>query len=50
MIALFFKVLLIICCFCMLTLKREYKPAVFLFGYAVLSEISLPLPMGQLTG
>lgn len=47
MIALFFKVLLIICCFCMLTLKREYKPAVFLFGYAVLSEISLPLPMGN---
>lgn len=31
----------------MLTLKREYKPAVFIFGYAVLSEVSLPLPMGN---
>ena len=31
----------------MLTLRRELKPAVFLFAYAVLSEISLPLPMGN---
>lgn len=47
MISALFKAILILCCLCMLTLKREYKPAVFIFGYAVLSEVSLPLPMGN---
>ena len=47
MIALFFKALLILCCLCMLVLKREYKPAVFIFGYTVLSAVSLPVPMGN---
>ena len=47
MIATLFKVILILCCLLMLTLKRKYKPAVFIFGYAVLSEVSLPLPMGN---
>ena len=47
MVATLFKAILIICCLCMLLLKREYKPAVFLFGYAILSEVSLPLPMGN---
>ena len=47
MIATLFKAILILCCLLMLTLKREYKPAVFIFGYAVLSEVSLPLPMGN---
>lgn len=47
MIAALFKAILILCCLCMLILKREYKPAVFIFGYAVLSEVSLPLPMGN---
>ena len=47
MIAALFKAILILCCLLMLTLKREYKPAVFIFGYAVLSEVSLPLPMGN---
>ena len=47
MIAALFKAILILCCLLMLTLKREYKPAVFLFGYAILSEISLPLPFGN---
>lgn len=31
----------------MLVLKREYKPAVFIFGYTVLSAVSLPVPMGN---
>ena len=35
MVAALFKAILIICCLLMLTLKREYKPAVFIFGYAV---------------
>lgn len=47
MVAALFKAILILCCLCMLVLKREYKPAVFIFGYAVLSEVSLPLPMGN---
>ena len=47
MVATLFRAILIICCLLMLTLKRKYKPAVFLFGYAVLSEVSLPLPMGN---
>ena len=47
MIAFFFKALLIFCCLCMLVLKREYKPAVFIFGYTVLSAVSLPVPMGN---
>lgn len=47
MIAFLFKALLILCCLCMLVLKREYKPAVFIFGYTVLSAVSLPVPMGN---
>ena len=47
MVATLFRAILIICCLLMLTLKRKYKPAVFIFGYAVLSEVSLPLPMGN---
>ena len=47
MIAFLFKALLIFCCLCMLVLKREYKPAVFIFGYTVLSAVSLPVPMGN---
>ncbi len=47
MIAILFQLLLIICCLCMLTLKRELKPAIFLFAYAVLSEVSVPLPFGN---
>lgn len=47
MVAALFKAILILCCLLMLTLKRKYKPAVFMFGYAVLSEVSLPLPMGN---
>lgn len=47
MVATLFKAILILCCLCMLVLKREYKPAVFLFGYAILSEVSLPLRMGN---
>lgn len=47
MVAIIFRAILILCCLCMLVLKREYKPAVFLFGYAILSEVSLPLRMGN---
>ena len=47
MISILFKALLILCCLCMLVLKREYKPAVFIFGYTVLSAVSLPVPMGN---
>ena len=47
MISALFKCLLILCCLSMLVLKREYKPAVFVFSYAVLSEVSLPLPFGN---
>ena len=46
MVATLFKAILILCCLCMLVLKREYKPAVFLFGYAILSEVALPLRIG----
>lgn len=47
MVAALFKFLLILSCLSMFVLKRRYKPAVFIFGYTLLSEVSLPLPMGN---
>lgn len=47
MVAALFKFILILCCLSMFVLKRKYKPAVFIFSYAILSEVSLPLPMGN---
>ena len=47
MVAALFKFLLLLSCLSMFVLKREYKPAVFIFCYTLLSEVSLPLPMGN---
>lgn len=46
MLGYLFQVLLAVCCFLMFVVKREYKIAILLFAFSVLSEATLPKPLG----
>ena len=47
MLGYLFQFFLAVCCFLMFVVKREYKIAILLFAFSVLSEVSLPKPLGN---